>query len=424
MPSTKTTTIVPTTVSISLTPEVVTTSSVTSTTTTTTEEVFNFDVERSPSYNVVCYFNHTSYRRAKPMSFRTGHIPVPYCSHIIYASLGVNEDAELVPKDPVFDIEQGGFAKFAAIKKRHPQVSVMVAIGEDMGDSKAFLQLSKYKQDAVALARNAASWLLDNGYDGLVVQWKMPASRADDSSTIGPPYKARLQMIVAALRDSLGSKTEIFVTVPNDEELRQKYFDVPALSRHVNRFLAVSNWLLPLEGRTGSGARSKVTSLPDPINDVLHTRHTLVGASKAEIYRKFCFVLDIGARTYTLARPGNHDLHAAILGPGKPGPYTGLPGTMAYYEICNQTWATAVKGTFASYVAQDDQWVGYLDISNLERLLRMVLYKHRASCVGIWDVSLDDFRGVCGDPFPFTKEISAWKEKSIKFRRRASENNH
>ncbi|KAH9380307.1 hypothetical protein HPB48_021583 [Haemaphysalis longicornis] len=96
---------------------------------------------------------------------------------------------------------------------------------------------------------------------------------------------------------------------------------------------------------------------------------------------------------------------------------------MAYYEICNETWATTVKGTFASYVARDDQWVGYVDVSNLERLLRMVLYKHKASCIGIWDVSLDDFRGVCGDPFPFTKKISAWKEKSIKFRRRASENN-
>ncbi|KAH9380308.1 hypothetical protein HPB48_021582 [Haemaphysalis longicornis] len=198
LPSTKTATIVPTAESISLTTEVVTTASVTSTTTTTTEEVFNFDVESSPSYNVVCYFNHTSYRRAKPMSFRTGHIPVPFCSHIIYASLGVNEDAELVPKDPVFDIEQGGFAKFAAIKKRHPKVSVMVAIGEDIGDSKAFLQISKYKQDAVALARNAASWLLDNRYDGLVVQWKMPASRPEDSATMGPYYKARLRMIVAA----------------------------------------------------------------------------------------------------------------------------------------------------------------------------------------------------------------------------------
>ncbi|XP_050048900.2 endochitinase-like [Dermacentor andersoni] len=394
----------------------------TSYTGTTTEETFSFDVDSSPSYNVVCYFNHTSYKRDEPMSFRTGHIPVPYCSHIIYASVGVGEDFKLVAKDPVFDVERGGFTKFARQKSRYRHVTVMVAIGEDIGDSNAFRHMSKHKPDVVTFARHVASWLRQHDYDGVVLQWKMPVERQDETSSSASWFRKKLLVVAAALRDSLGAKAELFVAVPNNEELRQAYFNVAELARHVDRFLAVSNWVLrDVDGtkyRSDADRIAKVTSFPDPLTDVLQTRHSLVGAGNVQLFRKFCFVLSVGARSYTLLRSGNHVIHAAVSGPGKPGPYTRQPGVLAYYEFCNQTWLTTEKGTFASYVARDDQWVGYLDVSNVQRLLRMALYKHRAACLGIWDVSLDDFRGVCGDAFPYVKAISGWHDREWKRRRR------
>ncbi|KAK8774955.1 hypothetical protein V5799_010514 [Amblyomma americanum] len=396
------------------------TPSTTSSTTTTTEEVLNFEVDISPSYSVVCYFNHTSYRREEPMSFRTGHVPVPYCSHIIYASVGVDDEYALVAKDPAFDIERGGFAKFAGLKKRYRHVSVMVAIGDDIGDSNAFQRMSTQKQDVVAFARNVASWLQQYGYDGVVIQWKMPVNRRNDSGAKASRYRQKLRGVAAALRDSLGANSELFVAVPNNEDLRRTYFNFDELSRHVDRFLVIGNWVLrPEDGsREESSSTVKVTTFADPLNDVLQTRHALVGAGNVQLFRKFCFVLSVGARTYTLLSSGKHNAHAAASGPGKPGPYTRQPGLLAYYEVCSQTWPTAVQGTFASYVARDDQWVGFLDASNVQRLLRMALYKHRAACLGVWDVSLDDFRGVCGDAFHFTKVVSGWHDKERKGRRR------
>ncbi|KAH7934136.1 hypothetical protein HPB49_021729 [Dermacentor silvarum] len=394
----------------------------TSYTGTTTEETFSFDVDSSPSYNVVCYFNHTSYKRDEPMSFHTGHIPVPYCSHIIYASVGVSDDFELVAKDPLFDVERGGFAKFARLKSRYRHVTVMAAIGEDISDSNAFHRMSKHKPDVVTFARHVASWLRQYEYDGVVLQWKMPVQRQDDNSGRASWFRKKVLVVATALRDSLGAKAELFVAVPNNEELRQAYFNVAQLARHVDRFLAVSNWVLRdvenTRNQSGADRTAKVTSFPDPLNDVLQTRHSLVGAGNVLLFRKFCFVFSVGARSYTLLRSGHHDIHAAASGPGKPGPYTRQPGVLAYYEFCNQTWPTAVKGTFASYVARDDQWVGYLDVSNVQRLLRMALYKHRAACLGIWDVSLDDFRGVCGDAFPYVKAISGWHDREWKRRHR------
>ncbi|KAH6924980.1 hypothetical protein HPB50_027051 [Hyalomma asiaticum] len=378
----------------------------------TAEETFSFDVDTTPSYNVVCYFNHTSYRRDEPMSFRTGHIPVPYCSHIIYASVGVGEDFALMAKDPVFDIERQGFAKFAKLKARYRHVTVMAAIGEDADDSNAFRRMSKSRPDVAAFARNVASWLREYEYDGVVIQWKMSAQRPGDASSRASWFRKKLLVVATALRDSLGARAELFVAVPNNEEIRQAYFNIAELSRYVDRFLAIGSWVLR------DRVASKVTSFPDPLSDVLQTRHSLVGAGNVPLFRKFCFVLSVSARSYTLLSSGHHEIHAATSGPGRPGRYTRQPGVLAYYEFCNETWPTAEKGTFASYVARDDQWVGYMDVSNLQRLLRMALYKHRAACLGIWDVSLDDFRGLCGDAFPFVKAISGWHDREWKRHRR------
>lgn len=372
--------------------------------TTTIEESLHFETIAPPPYQVVCYFNHTSYRRAKPMSFRTGHVPVPFCGYLVYASVGVSEDFELFTKDPTFDIDQRGLAKFAAHRNSYQRPSVLVAIGEDMEDYLALHSLSKSPTDIEMFAKNVLAWLNLFDYDGVVLQWK----QFHESRT--GHFRNDMTALVTVLRETLGPTRHICVAVPNDGEIRAAHFDIGALSRKVNMFFVISDWVLRKDGTTDR-VRSKITSFPDPLNDVLDAKHSLVSAGKAELFSKFCFILSIGGRSYTLADSVNHDVHAKSIGPGRPGPFTKQPGLLAFYEFCNETWSANVKGTFGSYVTRDDQWVGYLDVDNLERVLWMVLSKHRASCIGLWDVSLDDFRGICGEVFPLTKIIAGWHVK-------------
>lgn len=40
------------------------------------------------------------------------------------------------------------------------------------------------------------------------------------------------------------------------------------------------------------------------------------------------------ARSYTLRSTSNAAVGALVTGPGLPGPYTGLPGFLAYNEVC------------------------------------------------------------------------------------------
>lgn len=338
------------------------------------------------------------------MSFRTGHVPVPYCSYLVYASLGVNEDFELFPKDPNFDITQRGFAKFASHKNFLQRPFVLVAIGDDMADSLAFQSLSKSSDDIETFCKNVLAWLNLFDYDGVVLQWKQYRDAQASNS------REEITQLVTVLRETLGPNRHICIAVPNDEEIRRAHFDIATLSQEVNYFFVLQDWVLS-EGGTTDRTRTEVTSFPDPLNDVLEARHSLVSAGKADLFRKFCFIFSIGGRSYTLADGVQHDVHAKTIGPGRPGNFTRQSGLLAFYEFCNETWTTNVKGTFGSYVARNDQWVGYLDIDNLERVLWMVLWKHRAPCIGLWDVSLDDFRGICGEAFPLTKIIAGWHPK-------------
>lgn len=42
-------------------------------------------------------------------------------------------------------------------------------------------------------------------------------------------------------------------------------------------------------------------------------------------------------QSHTLSEPEQNGLHAPSIGLGRPGAHTGIPGTLAYYEICNNT---------------------------------------------------------------------------------------
>ncbi|XP_042149635.1 endochitinase-like, partial [Ixodes scapularis] len=353
---------------------------------------------------VVCYYNHTSFRRQTPMSFRTGHVPVSFCTHAVYASVGISDDLELIAKEPEFDIVQGGLIKFAALKKTHPHLTVLAAIGEDMKDSRAFKMISKNAEDRKTFAKNVQFWLNRFSYDGIVVHWKQY------HQSQAAHYQDELNRIVATLRQTLGSTRRIYIGVPDDQEIA--HFDLVTLFQSVDQFFVLPYWMLQEDGRTVMN-KTKMTAFPHPLDDVLRTKHSLVSAGKEALFHKFCFVFSIAGRSYTLADGNHYEINSNALGPGKPGPFTGTPGLLAFYEICNRTWTTRGKGTYGSYAVEDDQWIGYLDAPSLERVLRMVLWKHKAACVGIWDVSLDDFRGVCGDPFPLTKVIAGWHDRSV-----------
>lgn len=95
----------------------------------------------------------------------------------------------------------------------------------------------------------------------------------------------------------------------------------------------------------------------------------------------------------------DHGLGAPSNSPGMEGPFTSLPGTLAYYEICNNTqhngWTVVQNDGAGPYAYHGDQWVSYDNVENIRAKAKYVLDNNLGGAM-IWTLDFDDFRGSCG----------------------------
>ncbi|KAJ5768084.1 hypothetical protein N7533_000667 [Penicillium manginii] len=101
-------------------------------------------------------------------------------------------------------------------KRFSPDTKLMIAIG-GWGDSAGFSTGSKDDASRKRYAKNVASMLETNGFDGVDIDWEYPGGNGDDYKTI--PNKDKVDEIenypkfLAALREAIGNKT-LSIAVP------------------------------------------------------------------------------------------------------------------------------------------------------------------------------------------------------------------
>lgn len=105
--------------------------------------------------------------------------------------------------------------------------------------------------------------------------------------------------------------------------------------------------------------------------------------------------------SFTLENPENHDLGAPSYEPGRAGAFSSMLGTLAFYEICNNTqhngWTVVQNPNNENglYAYHGDQWVSF---DNVENVRAKAKYIHDMKLGGamVWTLDFDDFRGSCG----------------------------
>ncbi|XP_022257642.1 acidic mammalian chitinase-like, partial [Limulus polyphemus] len=160
-------------------------------------------------------------------------------------------------------------------------------------------------------------------------------------------------------------------SVPGNVEAIAVGYDVKELNKHLDMFNVMTydfhgDWerqvghnspLYPLEG--ASVYDSKLTV------DYSASEWVKKGASK----EKMCIGIPTYGRTYILKNDSWTDVGAPAVGGGEPGNYTGEPGFMAFFEVCDflKSGATLVwdDEQMVPYAYKGNQWVGFDDMRSV-----------------------------------------------------------
>lgn len=185
-------------------------------------------------------------------------------------------------------------------------------------------------------------------------------------------------------------------TVSSNQEIIESAYDVPQLSKYLDWFS-----LMTYDYHTSSDLKTGHAT-PLYAHDNLSIDNTVkYFIQQGAPSRKLVLGIKSTGQSFTLKKPENHEEHAPVSGPGLAGPIANIPGSLAYYEICekvkNNGWTVVhdQDGKTGSYAYKNNQWVSYDDVNNIRAKANYI----RENGLGgglVKTLDLDDFRGVCG----------------------------
>ncbi|XP_075539382.1 chitinase-3-like protein 1 isoform X1 [Dermacentor variabilis] len=343
-----------------------------------------------------CFFNHSAHRRPEPVRFGVDSIRVELCDDIVYCYLGVDPaTANIVSKDPKFDIQQEGLRKFTRLRDKDVSLVIWAAVGGRRSDGEAFRKLAVQRRYRVEFSENAARWLLQYGFDGLVLHWP---------NLMGEQDRQALGTFLRTLRRRLSADGQrLAVVVPADKAERNAGFDVQDIINLVDVMFVETH-------RTMEPATFPVTSFYSPLRVKTQAKRRgqtglshVLGDMSLELTQmdKVVFGVTLAGASFTLKNVAANKAGDPSAGPGKPGLFTRQPGTLSHYELEQMlahdlSWSRQFdRVAQCSYVVNGDQWVGFEDDVSLQSKAHLLLF---TGGIAVWDICMDDFRGTFGRP--------------------------
>nr|BDV12031.1 endochitinase-like protein [Haemaphysalis longicornis] len=353
---------------------------------------------------IVCYYSAWALYRPEPMNYDIEDIPVEKCTHLIYAFVGLsNQTWELFSIDPEYDFNKGGYRRFTALRKKHPQLKTLLAVGGWAEGGKKYSEMVSTTGRRHTFINSALKWVQTYGFDGFDLDWEYPG--AYDR---GGAYsdRANFLLLVKELRSVFNQyKLLLTAAVPVAKFRLQEGYEVAELGElldwiNVMTYDLRGNWAGFTDVHSPLFRRSFDEWAYEKLNvhDGLQLWMSL-GAPREKLVVGVPFY----GRTYTLSDKGNTGLRAYInkekMG-GIPGPYTNATGFLAYYEICphvnSGTWTKKFDDVGkCPYAYYDNQWIGYEDPESLSIKMDYIMGQGFGGAM-IWAIDMDDFQGVCG----------------------------
>ncbi|GFS03528.1 chitinase-3-like protein 1 [Elysia marginata] len=328
--------------------------------------------------HIFCYYSSFAYNRHGRGNFLPEDINPHLCTHIIYAFVDISSDGKgLVPFNDNDQGDNGLYARTLALKKKNPELKVLLAVGGWLIGSQPFIPVVRSETSREVWIHNVVKYLRKHGFDGFDMDWEFPATRGS------PPLdKFRFTQLMKGLfeafaRDSAETGRErlllTMATASGTYYISQSY-ETTEITKYLDFMLLMTyNYHGQWEKLTGhhSGLYPHRT---DPKS-----------GEKSQLYQEWSidFWLDAGipkeklivgiptyAMTFTLSDQSQHAVRSPAVMGGKQGEFTRETGILAYYEAKN-------------------------------------IMKRDLGGAFVWSVEMGDFDGYCGQgPYPLIQAIN------------------
>ncbi|OWR42920.1 chitinase-related protein 1 precursor [Danaus plexippus plexippus] len=358
---------------------------------------------------VVCYIESQAAYRAPPLAFTGGLVPKS-CTHLHYAFAKLHPHTyAVIPGNEDYDVIKGGYRIATGLKGRIPGLKVIISVGGD-GTGRLFSEMVQEPYRRNSFIDSALTFLQEHDFDGLDLHWVYAGDKDDKE-------KELLVTLLYELREKFSSYGYLLSTVlpPFRYQIEDGY-DLSAVSGATD-YTILQAWDMTHAKRDDPPTRALQHSAlqRDPGASGRDQRYDNIEFVVKYILRhgmaadKLVLGIPIFGRSYTLASSAMSSPGAAIDGWGDEGPYTQTKGMLAYFEICmNEREGkgfSEVDEAGNTYYVFENQWISYDTPNTILKKMNFVTMTGLAGAAA-WAIDMDDFRGLCGSPFPILSAIS------------------
>ncbi|KMQ90450.1 putative chitinase 1 [Lasius niger] len=336
---------------------------------------------------IVCRFDSRAVHRTEPFSLLPENVPYHKCTHLIYDA-AILDLRKIILRDPY---DRDGYNAIIRLRSRDPTLRVLVSLTNPSLLDGALIQY--YSNVTLFPQKSILEFLEEYPFDGVELDWPTAVEEWQSFKnmlrTIGAPLARRGYTLAVTLRPD----------DPVDPELAS-----------IVDLIILRSWRDLPDCRDGSPSckmrhetMRKIASHPGLLSFVARTTSEWIKQVGVEQRSKIVLALPIFGQGYTLRFDNLTDAGAPILGPGRGGEHTKRrDGKLAYYEVCDKLerglWISG-RDEEGPYLKRGDQWIGYDDPVSVKVKVAFV----RATGLGgvaLWSLDLDDFQGICGNPWP------------------------
>ncbi|TYS68182.1 glycoside hydrolase family 18 protein [Sutcliffiella horikoshii] len=135
--------------------------------------------------------------------FNASNIDASKLTHINYAFANVSDDGSIVVGDPAIDFQN--FKQLRQLKEQHPHLKTMISVG-GWTWSKNFSDAAASEDSRARFAESVLRFILENGFDGVDLDWEYPVSGGHPDNVNRPEDKRNYTLLLKKIRETLNDQ--------------------------------------------------------------------------------------------------------------------------------------------------------------------------------------------------------------------------